>query len=387
MNKARRLLLAGAMLLVSGDFLSARAGGYQDEAIPAFLPAFAEAPPASWIRLPAEFEPQEALVLPAGLLLDRCPETFFQVVEALRRRTRLIGVVNDPEQQAKVERSLLARKLPRDSLTLIEIPHNTLWIRDYGPIFVKLHEVHRAAVDTDYPDPGRTDDDVLPGRLAAHFQASLLPTRLVFEGGNLLCNGRGLCLTSASAVLRNGDQPDPELALRRSFRRAFGSRNTVILEPLVGEPTGHIDMFACFTAPDEIVVGRFDPATDPVNAAVLDRNAAALAGLRTAAGPLRVVRIPMPPHADGVWRTYTNAILANRVALVPIYPAVDQAGANKALEVFSGLLPGWKIVGIDCSNLIQDGGALRCVSAWVPSATAVETLRAVRPAVPDREDE
>ena len=100
-----------------------------------------------------------------------------------------------------------------------------------------------------------------------------------------------------------------------------------------------------------------------------NRNAQRLEGLPTPHGPLRVIRIPMPPHKDGNWRTYTNVVFANGALLVPVYRGVDRAGREKALELFARLLPGWQVIGIDCTTLIQGGGALRCISTGVPLDT------------------
>jgi agmatine/peptidylarginine deiminase len=326
--------------------------------------------PVDWLRVPAEFEAQEALLLPAGLLAERAPDTLTRVVTLARQRTTLIGIVANAQQRAKVEQALAAAGLLPKDIELVEVPHNTMWLRDYGPIFVKLHDRHRAVVDAEYPERGRSEDDVLPGKIAPHFHADVIPAAIVFEGGNLLSNGCGLFLTTTAIIFRNSDRDHAEARVRETFHECFGSTQTMFLEPLIGEQTGHVDMFACFTAPETVVVGSYDPLVDPLNAAVLDRNAARLTGLSTPRGELHVVRVPMPPHHDGVWRTYTNVVFANHAVLVPIYPGVDSAGATKALETFARLLPGRKVFGVDCRSIIRNGGALRCISAVVPADAA-----------------
>lgn len=320
----------------------------------------------SWVRAPAEFEPQEALLLPVGRLAEDCPKTLTRLVAAIRDSVEVVGIVADATQRRRVERLLRAKGLPAASVRFIRLPHNTKWLRDYGPIFVRVRHRRRAVVDAEYPETGRHEDDVLPGRLARQFAADLIAAPIVFDGGNLLSNGYGLCVTTTAAIFRNSDEADAEARVCRVFRECFGAEQTVFLEPLLGEQTGHVDMFACFTAPAVIVVGSYDPAVDALNAAVLDRNAQRLAGLPTPHGPLRVVRVPMPPHHDNHWRTYTNVVFANKVLLMPTYVGVDRAGREKAMEIFARLLPGWQVVGIDCTALIRGGGALRCVSATVP---------------------
>ena len=335
------------------------------------LPRLGLAPAATpgWPRVPAEFEPQEALLLPVGLLADEAPEILTDLVAGTRHRLAIVGLVADAAQRLRVEQTLRKAGLSATHLQFTELAHNTKWVRDYGPIFVWMQNQRRAAVDTEYPESGRDADDAMPGKLAGRFHARLLPAPIVFEGGNLLSNGQGLCLTTTAVVVRNSDRQDAESRVCQVFRECFGSVQTVFLEPLMGEKTGHVDMYACFTAPDVVVLGACDPAQDMQNAALLDRNAARLAGLSTPWGPLRVVRIPMPPHQDGFWRTYTNVIFANGAVLMPTYLGVDQQGRERALEIFARLMPGWKVIGVDCTRLIQGGGALRCVSATVPLST------------------
>ncbi|MCS7304679.1 MAG: agmatine deiminase family protein [Thermoguttaceae bacterium] len=327
-------------------------------------------------HLPADFEPIEALVFSAGLLVRRDPELLLQMMEALQDHTTLVGLVNDTHQRRKVEKLLAERKILPRSLRLVEIAHNTVWIRDYGPIFFRFPDMHSGAYDAEYPDPGRRLDDAVPSRLAALFGVSLFALPMVLEGGNLLTNGHGLALTSQAAVIRHSGSTVSEASFRQLLSQHLGIDSLVILEPLAGEPTGHVDMFACFTGPDTVVVGQYDPREDPVNAAILDRNASVLAGCRTSAGPLRVVRIPMPPHRDGIWRTYTNVIFANHCLLVPTYPTMDPAGSRRALELYRRILPGWKVIGVDTSRLITIGGGLRCVSLGIPAPAPSGSLGA-----------
>jgi hypothetical protein len=121
-------------------------------------------------------------------------------------------------------------------------------------------------------------------------------------------------------------------------------------------------MFATFTAPDTVVVGAYDRKYDPENAELLDRNASLLANTVFSNRPLKVVRIPMPSHENGIWRTYTNVIYANGILLVPVYSSYDASGRVRALNTFAKLLPRWKIFGIDSSRLIENDGALHCIS-------------------------
>jgi agmatine/peptidylarginine deiminase len=145
----------------------------------------------------------------------------------------------------------------------------------------------------------------------------------------------------------------------------YGFRQVSLLKPLLSEPTGHIDMFATFVAPNLVVVGQYDPKVDPVNADILDENAAVLAKGRTSFGPLRVVRIPMPSNHGGIWKTFTNVIYANGTLIMPTY-GTDLEAQKEAMGIYSRLLPDWEIVGVDATTVIKQRGSLRCLSINIP---------------------
>jgi agmatine/peptidylarginine deiminase len=195
------------------------------------------------------------------------------------------------------------------------------------------------------------------------FDLPLVRVPLTIEGGNLLSNGEGIAVLSDKILEDNIAFGLAETTLVEIMKYLYGFKQIVMLESLYGEETGHVDMFAAFTSPDAIVVGAYDPKCDEQNAAILDRNAAKLSEVKINSNkPLRVDRIPMPPHSDNLWRTYTNVLFANGVVLVPVYPSLDHVGRQKALAVFSKLLPNWEIVGIDASRIIESNGALHCIA-------------------------
>ena len=320
------------------------------------------------LRVPGEFERQEALVLAAGRLAAEHPGILASIITAAQRRVRLIGIVADLKEEHAVLQMLEDSGLPTDALALIETPHDTIWVRDYGPVFVQTLGSQRVAMDADYVRLNRTCDDDFPAFIAPFFHSVVIRLPIVFEGGNFLSNGRGICITTTRTLDQNAETESAEAEVGRAFGECFGSSQTVFLEPLSREPTGHVDMFALFAAPNVVVVGAYDPHVDPENAEILHRNAARLAGLPTIDGPLRVVRIPMPDNRDGIWRTYANAVFANGTLLVPVYPDADPATERMALDTLRHLLPAWELVSINVSEIIWAGGALHCIVANVPEA-------------------
>jgi agmatine deiminase len=310
-------------------------------------------------RLPGEFEHQRALLLACNDLLNTAPNLLVEIARHAAGKIDLVVLVSNVEDYDAAKRLLNANFIPLHSIRFAELSHDTMWARDYGPIIVRSTSGRDVVVDAGY-DLGRPNDDVVPTDFANLLNLPVVQMPLRLDGGNLVSNGDGLAITTQRLFEENGEIE--EQSVRALLRGTYGLKRVVVLEPLVGESTGHVDMFATFTSPDTVVIGQYDPAIDEENAAILDRNAEKLAQGRTANGPLRVVRVPMPNHDDGNWRTYTNVIFANGVLMVPTYAGTDRTKQRQALATYMKLLPGWKVVGVDASRIIESAGALHCIT-------------------------
>jgi len=314
-----------------------------------------------------DFERQSALLLGCNELEPLFPKEMIEIVAAIIERLPLVGIVDDEAQRRKVVTRLCDWGLPAHLMTFVKIPVQAMWVRDYGPQFVRRADGSVVILDAEYIQTDRPECDEAPEELASLLHVPVVKVPAWIEGGNLLSNGRGLCLTTNGLVERNAKRGLSPSDLGWILNHYYGFEQAVVLDRLSWEPTGHVDMFATFTSPDTVVVGEYDAAVDPTNALILDRNAERLAGLQTSVGPLKVERIPMPTNAGSAWRTYTNVIYGNGVLLVPVYPGdEDPAARRQAFETYARLLPGWEIRGIDATRLIHQRGALRCLSANIP---------------------
>ena len=321
----------------------------------------------AWISAcaPGEFEPQAAIVLGLNDLVWKCPHLVVQVIGALIERIPLVGIVGSEEQRQELLTELCDWGVPAHRMRFVFMPVQGAWVRDYGPAFARWSDGTIAILDADYYQSDRPNDDKVPSALAKLLRLPVIRIPLMVDGGLILGNGQGLCLTTGKLLARNvarfGEQ-----GVHLALQNCYGFNMGIALYPLDSEMTGHVDIFATFTAADCLVLGRYDPKADAVNAAILDRNAELMKGVRTRSGPLRIVRIPMPSNQDGIFRTYTNVVYANGALLVPSYPDQDEALEKQAMGIYAELLPGWDIVPIDCSELIKAGGALRCMSVNIP---------------------
>jgi agmatine/peptidylarginine deiminase len=313
----------------------------------------------------ADFEPQSALVLSGSELGEYLPELLADIVDAVAETVPLIMLFRENEgTEVPATWYQLGRQAHAD-VHALSLAHDTMWIRDYGPATGCTPDGVPVILDYAYAAVDRDQDDALPPRLAALLDLPVVSLPFDVDGGNLITNGRGLLVSTAKLLQDNEWMGLPDDLLARLLITTFSAQDWVFLEPLLGESTGHVDMFLTFPTPTTVVLGSYDPEDDPENAERLDRNARRLEGLTAADTSLRVVRIPMPPHEDGWWRSYTNVIFANGVLLVPSYADLDPAGLETALTTYRQILPGWDVVPIDVEPMTALGGALHCISAGI----------------------
>lgn len=335
-------------------------------------------------RLPGEFEKHSFLLVASQELVGDMPDLFADIIGKVQDRVEVLVMVNDHDEETEARKVLSERGVRLRNVRFLSLPHDTIWVRDYGPVLVEGKKGTPIVVDGRYAQEDRMRDEDTPVRFAEALKLPLLKTTLAFEGGNLISNGRGLCVATQMFLNLNSDRD--EKAVRAELARAVGAKQIVFLEPLTGEPTGHVDMFAMFASADTILVGEFDPAVDPVNAAVLDRNAAKLARAGTLQDPLRVVRIPMPSHGGDRWRTYTNAVHANGLLLLPVFPGEDEDVRDRALKVLARTMPRTKVVEIDARDLLPFGGLLHCVTLGLGPLKALPATLPEVPALSDPQE-
>ena len=321
-------------------------------------------------RVPADHERNTALLIGASQMMFHHEPVLLDVARALQDEAPVYGLVANDAQRQHLQQLLTGHGLPADAVRPVIVPVQSMWLRDYGPLFVKGRDGGVAIVDTRYPVTERNpDDDGVPTALAEQWSVPSIEVPLWSDGGHVLSNGQGLMLVSNALVNQNvvRDDVEPNVVQRR-LRETLPFDRAEIVLPLNGEPTGHLDVFLTFVAPDRLVVARMDPQRAPGHAERLDRIAARLRGTETRHGPLRVVRIDTPAPRDGVWRTYTNVAIVDDVVLVPTYPDIADHFDRDALEAYRRWFPGRTVVGIDARSLVERRGALHCVSVPLPPA-------------------
>ena len=252
------------------------------------------------------------------------------------------------------------------------------WARDFAPLFVRTPEGKLEVVEFKYGYPGSDNVAKAMGKKLG------LPVRsspLVLEGGNLLVDQGRLFVTSKLMKTNPGmTKPQIEAELKKTLHL----KDIAWMEPLPGEPTGHIDMYAKLLAPNTMLVAD---TANPEQKKTMNE-----AARRFEALGYKVVRVTnavlKPTDPKGQWepaRSYANALIVNGTAFVPQYAApVDQQisaarakailGFDKAaLAAFEGA--GLKAVGVNAADLINFQGSVHCMTNTIPEEVKAALLK------------
>jgi agmatine deiminase len=252
-------------------------------------------------------------------------------------------------------------------VSFLDFDGDSIWMIDFGPYPLVAADDTLAFADFRYYHE-RTFDDAIPARLAGLWGVTDYRPQMYFEGGNFITDGEGRCYMTQGGYWENPDATEAEV--EQVMKDFLGCKKIIVLKPLDGEGTTHIDMFSKLVAPDRFVLGRYGTDADAVNAKVLDDDRDILSAVDLGEGKtMQIFRIAMPSNAgdgDKVWRTYTNSTFVKPVNIWPTY--TDWQDTQKAAaNTWKTAMPDWKHVGVLSDEIITWGGAMHCVSRNIPA--------------------
>ncbi|HKZ12046.1 MAG TPA: agmatine deiminase family protein [Rhodanobacteraceae bacterium] len=371
------------------------------------------------LRLPAEWEPQSAVLLAwphAGTdwaeRLDSVEDTCAALIAAITRFETAVVCVPDAEIGAHAAECLREAGANIERVRFIEIPYDDTWLRDSGPIILKSGTGYPAAARTRQVRhmSGLASDESCDSRSAhpcadEHDRYILLDFRFTgwggkfeasrddalvagliergtfgrdahhqrvdwaLEGGAIESDGRGTILTTRKCLQQRHPDQSREM-IELTLRNVLSAQRVLWLDHgyLQGDDTdAHVDTLARF-APDDAIV--FQACSDPDDPHYEELNAMRreIEALRTLAGkPYRLFPLPWPkPITDEGRRlaaSYANYLIVNGAVLVPAYgDAVDDAAA----QTIALAHPGREVIQIPCRPLIWQNGSLHCMTMQLP---------------------
>jgi agmatine deiminase len=332
--------------------------------------------PAEWERHDATWLswPKDPVTFPSGII-EQVEATYAKMVKSLAAGETVNILVDDDKMQRRVSSILGIRR----RVVFHEIRSVDVWIRDYGPIFVRQLGNGLVATKWTFNAWGNKYDELKAdnktGRSVAEVAGfAIVEPKFVLEGGSIDTNGLGTCITTEQCLLNRNRNPRYKRdGIEDVLERYLGFTNVIWLgRGIVGDDTdGHVDDLARFVDERTVVCMVEEDVCDD-NFAPLMENLEILRSAKDEKGrTLRVVPLLMPRKKVGgderLPASYANFYIGNAVVLVPVFGDVNDAAA---LRTIAGAFPSRKVIGINCESLVYGFGGIHCVTQQQPTALA-----------------
>lgn len=343
-------------------------------------------------RLPAEWEPQDAVLLVWPHANTDWADSLAEVSELYRQLIALILASADDTRVLLVvpigEKDSVRAQLQLcgmdDERLLIHSAHSDdTWARDSGPLTVE-------ATSADGGRQLQLQDFIFNGwgnKFSAQLDNAITQSLcdsgiwgavqhqvidMVLEGGAIESDGRGTLMTTDACLLNPNRNPDmTREQIEAQLYLTLGAKKVNWLSSgfLAGDDTdSHIDTLARLCPNNVIVyVSCDDPADE--HYAELTSMASELQKFRDVDGKsYQLLPLPWPKaiySEDGhrLPATYANFLIVNGTVLVPTYGDVAD---ELALAQIAQAFPNYVVRGLDCRVLIEQHGSLHCITMQLP---------------------
>jgi agmatine/peptidylarginine deiminase len=253
-------------------------------------------------------------------------------------------------------------------------PMDSIWMRDYGPHFIKQNGTI-AIVDSHYYQ-SRDNDNFIPTLVGdEYFSIPTYDVGLFYSGGNFQSGPNRSGYVTELVI---NDNPSSagfnETFIAELYQTYQGIDTLHIFPQLPGsvDGTGHIDMWMNIVDEDTVIISKFKPGSDPTAIEITDNAVPYMESLG-----FEVYRTPAW-NSGSTHYTYTNAFRVNDRYFIPYYDSGnpsysdedDEALANFTAAVGSGV----EIIQIDCYDIIPAAGAIHCIVKQVPRMVESEPV-------------
>ncbi|MCM8775183.1 MAG: agmatine deiminase family protein [Candidatus Omnitrophica bacterium] len=332
--------------------------------------------PAEWVRHEATWLawPHHEAMWP-GRRLDKIRHLYLEIMEALLDGEKVYLLV-PPDQKEEILKFIRAAGLATKNLVLHPVLTQDVWIRDYGPIFLKKDSGQKAWCKWRFNAWGLKYKTLLADNEVFREAASIIPypcfhADLVLEGGAIEVNGEGVCLANEQCLLNENRNPGIYLqTMEHHLKDYLGVSHFVWLkEGIVGDDTnGHIDNLARFVSADTILVAAEDNSSDE-NYDSLKINWDCLVRSKDRAGKRwNLVPLPMPGRVVEKGQrfpaSYANFYVGNKVVLLPVF---GHPHDDRAFRILREHFPDRIVLCLSCRHLITGQGAIHCITQQEPA--------------------
>ncbi len=318
--------------------------------------------PPNPVRAMAEWEELSGLMITWAGYYDILKE----IIRYAQDECRVYIVCSDSNQ---VKAYLSANGVPITRITFLIKPYDSIWCRDYGPSTVYEKGTDSLFFDDWIYNRPRPNDDVLPAAMAEAYDVPLYqmtepPYDLTATGGNYMTDGLGTAFSSKLILDENSDKTEAEID--NIMYEFMGIDRYIKFDTLPYDDIHHIDMHMKLLDEERLLVGQYPDGV--ADGPQIEANIQYLLdNYKTCYGrDYEIIRIPMPPDKygkypdeGGDYRTYTNSVFINKTVIIPTY---EEKYDTTAFRIYRQALPGYRIVGINCDDIISLDGAIHCIT-------------------------
>lgn len=329
--------------------------------------------------MPAEWERHERTLIEWPVKASMVwPENYDEVCAGYTEVAKAIAAFEKVTMIVGKDTAGDAEKLCGGAVEYLTIPHNDAWCRDNGPTFLRGRDRQLAGMNWQFNAWGgkyphyELDNQVAPAVLK-QFSVPRFDSPLILEGGSIHTDGEGTLLTTRECLLNPNRNPGlAQEEIEAELKRRLKITKIIWLNKgLYGDETdGHVDNIACFGKPGVIILQVCHDKGDP-NYEITLENLELLKNAADASGrKLSVIEIPQPParyyRGGRLTLSYLNFYLVNGGVILPVFGGDAAQSDRRAIETLQTVFPDRRIVPVDGTALIKEGGNVHCITQQMP---------------------
>lgn len=288
---------------------------------------------------------------------------FLEVVGHLVKSVNVNILINNPFFKKRILSLLNGKNISTEHIRFSNIFTDSIWIGDYGPIFVEKNGSFEIVDFCCWSLKFRPIEDWFPtiyglkNRIKTNYKANF---NLALEGGNYLTDGKGTGFISSQIFEYNKKMSEDQIKFY--LKQTLGLKKVIILEKEKTGGTRHVDMFIKLLNQDTILVGKYQDEND-INYKIMETNVKTIKH-----NGYKVIRIPIlyDPEKDFT-RSYTNAVIINgtrkKIVFIPKYGIPQDM---EVIKIYKKLMPEYEIISLDSTDISKGFGGIHCVLKGIP---------------------
>lgn len=341
-----------------------------------FLPPDFNKHLATWMIYPYRLDTWHDEAKPAR-------QAYANVANAIVKFEPVLMVTRDEDTES-------ARELLDPSVKIVNIPFDSEWARDTGPLFVKDGDNKTHGIDFKFDSWSGvyTDyelDDKLATEICNYRGYPVIQNDFVLEGGSILVDGEGTliateeCLLSPKRTIHHTKEE-----IEKIFHELFGIKKVIWIKRGVYMDTvnGHIDNLCAFVKPQVITLAWTDDKNDPqyeISSEALE----ILNSTTDAKGrKFEIIKIHQPnplyqtkeessvvgesfvQDVNRLCATYINYYFVNGGIIMPSFG--DSRYDKLAFETLSSTFKDRKVIQLPTREILLGGGGIHCITMQEP---------------------